>query len=260
MPPLLGFIALLCCPLVFWDNTNPTGLRRLLTDGRVLVIMAQSIVFAGFRTIALTRYEVSIKMYSVSVLGTVMLASRMMDALFLMASIIFFALMDSLIVATPRLRSLVAVLVVVPCFVDIVETEIMRYPSVLEVEGSLSFKISDKVQASLLIMLLAAVAGSVLDPTHLTFIKLPTDLMDLVLFDTGMKKEKLKNLEEEKKFHEMKGSFSKTLQYTKQALGLHEGSTPPGSPRWSPRGGGSPRVEMQHTTLSFRADQEHGGA
>ena len=69
MPPLLGFIALLCCPLVFWDNTNPTGLRRLLTDGRVLVIMSQSIVFAGFRTIALTRYKVSIKMYSVSVLA-----------------------------------------------------------------------------------------------------------------------------------------------------------------------------------------------
>ena len=52
----------------------------------------------------------------------------------------------------------------------------------------------------------AQIASTLADPSSMAFIKLPTDLHDLVLFDTGQRRLKEKELAAERQYRDRRGS------------------------------------------------------
>ena len=204
--PLLGIFSVLSfSSSLFKGNANPTALKQLLTDPRVLIIMLQVITRAGLVTSNMTRFPVSHKVYSISGVGTSLFLAKLLDCLFLPCAIVLFVLMDCLVVTAPRMRCVLALLLLFMLVESVAYSQFSELPSVLEYradkEGA---SVIVGLETGLLAMMLGAIISSVLTPRELTFVKLPTGLMDLVLFEAGNQKlKKQQRVQARKNFSEL---------------------------------------------------------
>ena len=203
--PLLGVFTIVCfSSSLFRGNTNPTALQQLLTDPRVLIIMLQAITRAGLVTSNMTRFPVAYKVYGITGVGTTLFLAKLLDCLLLPCAVVLFVLMDCLIVTAPRMRCVLALLLLFLLMESVAYSQASELASVLEYRADKGASVIVGLETGLLAMMLGAIISSVLKPRQLTFVKLPTGLMGLVLFEAGSQKlEKQQRAQARKAFSEL---------------------------------------------------------
>lgn len=201
--PLLGIVTLLFTPLLFWGNANPLALQRLLEEPRVLLLLLQSVLRTGIAANSITAFPVAVKLYSVPGTGGALMAAQLMDLLYFPCSIIAFILMDSLVHTAPRMRCLFGLSVLFYMCSELLNDETMsHYPTVLEAADDFSVEIARNIDFSILLMLAASIVNTVYRPRNMNFITLPTELMELIIFDTSARNLQEQTRNQARKYHE----------------------------------------------------------
>ena len=197
--PIVGCITLCFSPLMFWRNAESTALVRLLGEPRTLILMLQAVGKAGLDTITLTRFPVAVRLYSVPYTGGMMLSGRLFYCLFMPMSVILFIMMDICIVTAPRMRCVFAITLLVHMSCELALNQYIDLPSIAEAQADPASGLARNLDFALLTALAGAIASTLSDPKNMTFVKLGTDLNELVLFDTGLRRQKATLLAEERK-------------------------------------------------------------
>lgn len=197
--PVVGCLTLCMSPLIFWRNAEATALVRLLGEPRTLIVILQAVGKAGLDTITLTRFPVAIRLYSVPSAGGAMLAGRLAYCLFLPVSVIVFVMLDVCVVTAPRMRCIFggAILVLMLCEMW---TFSLDLPTTVEPKNDMSFRLARNFDFALLAMLFGAIAATFAHPNQLAFVHLPTDLSELILFDTGRRRQQAAQLASARKY------------------------------------------------------------
>ena len=133
--------------------------------------------------------------YEVPRIGSTLFLAACFDFLFLPCALFTFVLMDCLVVTAPRTRCVLGFTLLFMLLERLGDFYTSDLPSVLERAGLAGSMISS-LEASQLAQILGAIAGAFGDPRAMTFIKLPTTLMELVLFEQGAREQKKKQAEE----------------------------------------------------------------
>ena len=168
-------------------------------------MLTQAIARAGLTSISLTRFPVAIRLYSVPQVGGAMLTGRLLECLFLPCATILFVLMDCFVVTAPRMRCVLALTLLFHMSVELLffqngGTFVTEQPLILETLDDVGLEIARKIDFSLLLILLGATISTLLHPNSMTFITLPVDLEELVLYDTGVRRLKDEQLSAEKQY------------------------------------------------------------
>ena len=197
--PVVGCLTLCLSPLIFWHNAEATALLRLLGEPRTLIVMLQAIGKAGLDTITLSRFPVAVRLYSIPDTGGAMLVGRLTYCLFLPLSVIIFVMLDVCVVTAPRMRCVFgsAILILMLCELWSFTLEL---PTMVEPRDSVSFQLARNFDFALLAMLFGAIASTFTHPNDMAFVHLPTDLSELVLFDTGLRRQKAAQLASARKY------------------------------------------------------------
>lgn len=201
--PVLGIVTLLVTPLLFAGNANPLALQRLLEEPRVLLLLLQSVLRTGIAANNITAFPVAVRLYSLPGTGGALMAAQLMDLLYFPCSIIAFILMDSLVHTAPRMRCLFGISVLFYMCSELLNSEInAHFPTVLESAEDFSVSISRKIDFSILLMLMSSIVNTVYRPRNLNFITLPTELMELIIFDTSTRNLRAETRNHARKYHE----------------------------------------------------------
>ena len=157
---------------------------QTLKEPRVLMLLLQSILWAGVSAINTTRYPVLLKVYEVDRVGSSLFLASLIDLFFFPCALGAFILMDCLVVTAPRTRTCLAFTLVFVLLERLGAYYASDLPSSLERAGLVGSMISS-LETAQLTVLGGAMAGLLGAPRAMTFIKLPTTLMELVLFEQG---------------------------------------------------------------------------
>ena len=148
------------------------------------MLLMQSILWAGVSAINTTRYPVLLKVYEVDQVGSSLFLAGLIDLFFFPCALGAFILMDCLVVTAPRTRSFLAFTLLLMLLERLGNYYASDLPSSLERAGLVGSMISS-LETAQLTQVLGAMAGLLGAPRAMTFIKLPTTLMELVLFEQG---------------------------------------------------------------------------
>jgi len=184
--PLLSTLTMVAFSMqLFRGNSNPTALKQLLNDPRVSLILLQAITRAGLVTSNMTRFPVGLRLFSVPGVGMSLFLAKLLDCLFLLCAIVVFVMMDSIIFAAPRMRCVLALTLLFHMIESVLISQFSDLPTVYEVRNDHIGAVIVSLETGLLMMMLGSIIFSILSPRELTFVKLPTGLSDLVLFEAG---------------------------------------------------------------------------
>ena len=157
---------------------------QTLKEPRVLTLLLQSILWAGVSAINTTRYPVLLKVYEVDRVGSSLFLASLIDLFFFPCALGAFILMDCLVVTAPRTRSFLAFTLLFMLLERLGNYYASDLPSSLERAGLVGSMISS-LETAVLTVVGGAMASLLGAPRAMTFIKLPTTLMELVLFEQG---------------------------------------------------------------------------
>ena len=184
--PLLSTLTMVAFSMqLFRGNSNPTALKQLLNDPRVSLILLQAITRAGLVTSNMTHFPVGLRLFSVPGVGMSLFLAKLLDCLFLLCAIVVFVMMDSIIFAAPRMRCVLALTLLFHMIESVLISQFSDLPTVYEVRNDHIGAVIVSLETGLLMMMLGSIIFSILSPRELTFVKLPTGLSDLVLFEAG---------------------------------------------------------------------------
>jgi hypothetical protein len=127
-----------------------------------------------------------LRVYSVDRVGTALFLAALLDCIFIPLCLFVFLLMDCLVVPAPRTRCVLAITLLLLLLESMTEYYMSDLPSAIERKG-LAGTMINSLEMAMVAMVLGAVSTSFISPRALTFIKLPTTLMELVLFEEGAK-------------------------------------------------------------------------
>lgn len=184
LAPILSICLLPAFFVLFQTNINPTALQQTIKEPRVLLLVLQSILWSGVSAINTTRYPVLLKVYEVDRVGSSLFLAGLIDLFFFPLALGAFILMDCLVVTAPRTRSFLAFTLLFMLLERLGNYYASDLPSALERAGLVGSMISS-LETAQLTQVLGAMAGLLGAPRAMTFIKLPTTLMELVLFEQG---------------------------------------------------------------------------
>ena len=187
--PVVGCLTLCMAPLLFMQNAEATALVRLLTEPKTLILILQAVGKAGLDTITLTKFPVAVRLYSIPSTGSAMLAGRLTYCLLVPVSVILFILLDVCVVTAPRMRSVFGISILVLMLCELY-TFTLKLPTVVEPRDDFTFELARNFDFALLAMLAGAIAATFFHPNDMAFVHLPTDLPELVLFDTGRRRQR----------------------------------------------------------------------
>ena len=192
LAPMLSLLLLPAFFVLFKANINPTALQQTLKEPKVLLLLMQSILWAGISAINTTRYPVLLLVYEVDKVGSSLFLASLIDLFFFPCALVAFILMDCLVVTAPRTRCMLAFTLLFMLLERLGNYYASDLPSNLERAGLAGSMISS-LETSQLAQVLGGMAGLLGAPRAMTFIKLPTTLMELVLFEQGARELKKAN-------------------------------------------------------------------
>ena len=184
--PVLSLLTLPSIWILFKANANPTAMQSILKEPKVVILLLQSIIWAGVSAnySCTIDFPVRLKVYEVPEVGNALLLAHLIDLLFLPCALALFVLMDCLVVTAPRTRCVLAFTLLFMLMERLGNYYTSDLPSVLERAGLAGSMISS-LETSQLMQVLGAIAAAFGAPRAMAFIKLPTTLMELVLFEQG---------------------------------------------------------------------------
>ena len=215
--PVVGCLTLCMAPLLFMHNAEATALVRLLSEPKTLIVILQAVGKAGLDTITLTKFPVAVRLYSIPSTGAAMLAGRLSYCLLLPVSVIIFIMLDVCVVTAPRMRGVFGMSILVLMLCELYSFT-MELPTVVEPRDDLSFQLARNFDFALLAMLAGAIAATFSHPNDMAFVHLPTDLPELILFDTGRRRQRAAALASMKKYRKHANKL-KSLQRKKLDVG-----------------------------------------
>jgi hypothetical protein len=215
-------------PLLFMHNAEATALVRLLSEPKTLIVILQAVGKAGLDTITLTKFPVAVRLYSIPSTGAAMLAGRLTYCLLVPLSVIIFIMLDVCVVTAPRMRGVfgMSILVLMLCELHSFSFEL---PTVIEPRDDFAFKLARNFDFALLAMLAGAIAATFYHPNDMAFVHLPTDLPELILFDTGRRRQRAAQLASMKKYrkhaNKLRSMQRKKLDIRKTSSNLVKGAS-----------------------------------
>ena len=215
--PVVGCLTLCMAPLLFMHNAEATALVRLLSEPKTLIVILQAVGKAGLDTITLTKFPVAVRLYSIPSTGAAMLAGRLAYCLLLPVSVITYIMLDVCVVTAPRMRGVFGMSILVLMLCELYSFT-MELPTVVEPRDDLSFQLARNFDFALLAMLAGAIAATFSHPNDMAFVHLPTDLPELILFDTGRRRQRAAALASMKKYRKHANKL-KSLQRKKLDVG-----------------------------------------
>ena len=226
--PVVGCLTLCMAPLLFMHNAEATALVRLLSEPKTLIVILQAVGKAGLDTITLTKFPVAVRLYSIPSTGAAMLAGRLTYCLLVPLSVIIFIMLDVCVVTAPRMRGVfgMSILVLMLCELHSFSFEL---PTVIEPRDDFAFKLARNFDFALLAMLAGAIAATFYHPNDMAFVHLPTDLPELILFDTGRRRQRAAQLASKKKYrkhaNKLRSMQRKKLDIRKTSSNLVKGAS-----------------------------------
>ena len=226
--PVVGCLTLCMAPLLFMRNAEATALVRLLSEPKTLIVILQAVGKAGLDTITLTKFPVAVRLYSIPSTGAAMLAGRLSYCLLLPVSVIIFIMLDVCVVTAPRMRGVFGMSILVLMLCELYSFG-LELPTVVEPRDDFAFQLARNFDFALLAMLAGAIAATLSHPNDMAFVHLPTDLPELILFDTGRRRQRAAQLASMKKYrkhaNKLKSLQRKKLDVAKTGSKLVRGAS-----------------------------------
>merc|ERR1712194_705456 len=154
----------------------------------------------GLDTITLTKFPVAVRLYSIPSTGAAMLAGRLSYCLLLPVSVIIFIMLDVCVVTAPRMRGVFGMSILVLMLCELYSFG-LELPTVVEPRDDFAFQLARNFDFALLAMLAGAIAATLSHPNDMAFVHLPTDLPELILFDTGRRRQRAAQLASRNSVH-----------------------------------------------------------
>lgn len=142
-----------------------------------------------------------------------MLAARLLECLFLPSCVTVFVLMDCCVVGAPRARCALGLTLLSQLFIELLSYELDGLPTMLETADDVAIRLARSIDFSILVMLAGAIVSAFADPSSMTFIKLPTNLHELVLFDSDQRRQRSQQFAVEREYTESLGSLRNMAQH-----------------------------------------------